>query len=130
MNDNQNLNPDAIYAAMAWLREYVESPQGQEEFKAHLDKRDARPNELHAWIKKVASEAGGTFHAIPKVHLSYQQTEEIYPGEPISVEVGIGFARNLIWGSPNFSTSILQGTDSEGAPIREALSRFIADRAN
>ena len=95
MKDNQHLNPDAIYAAMAWLREYVENPQGKEAFGTRLD-----------------------------------EIEEIFFGEPVSITVGIELARNLIWGPPNFSTAILQGKHSEDAPIREAMSRFIAGRAN
>ena len=126
-NDNNGkLNPDAIYAGMAWLREYTESPQGQEEFRATLE----NPNVNTDWLKEVAEEAGGNFFSLPKVNVSDELKEEIYPGEPISVEVGIGFARNVIWGSPNFATAFLQGTSTDGAPIREAMSRFIADRAN
>lgn len=140
MNDNQNLNPDAIYAAMAWLREYAESPEGQEKFRAHLDERDAKPNALHDMLKEAAEEAGGDYFSLPKVDVSNELKEKIYPGEPISVEVGIGFARNVIWGSPNFATAILQGAYSrlleatptldDPDPIREAMRRFIADRAN
>jgi len=37
MNDNQALNADAIYAAMAWLRDYADSPEGQKEFRACLE---------------------------------------------------------------------------------------------
>ena len=137
MNDPQDLNVDAIYAGMAWQREYAETPQGQEEFKTYLDERDAKP-ELHDILTEEASEAGCILLSFPKVKLSDQQIEEIYPGEAVSVHLGIAFARNVIWGSPDFATAILQGafceikqrTHSDNKLIIEAMSRFIADRAN
>ena len=110
MADNEQLNPDAIYAAMAWLREYAESPQGQEKFRAHLEERDAEPNELDDMLKRAAQEAGGSYFSLPKIDVSDELKEEIYPGEPISVEVGIGFACNVIWGSPHFATAIIRSS--------------------
>ena len=70
--------------------------------------------------------------------MSDQLIEEIFPSEPVSVRIGIEFARNVIWGSPEFATAILQGayseivqrTHSEKEKITEAMSRFIADLAN
>ena len=104
-DNNEKLNPDAIYAAMAWLRDYAESPQGQEKFRAALENQNVNID----WIKEVAEKAGGSIFSLPKVNVSDELKEEIYPGEPVSVEVGIGFARNVIWGSPNFAISFLQG---------------------
>ena len=127
MNDSQNLNADAIYAAMAFLRDYAESPEGREAFKTHLEAEGVSPEE---------TEAG--FLSPPIVHATDELKEEIYPGEPISVQVGIDFARNVIWGSPDFGVAILQGAfseikqraHSEKEKITEAMRRFIADRAN
>ena len=133
-DNNEKLNADAIYAGMVWLREYAESPQGQQKFRTILE----NPNVNNDWLKEVAGKAGGSFFSLPKIDVSDELKEEIYPGEPISVEVGIGFARNVLWGSPNFAIAILQKSCSEfvqRAPpddeaIRIAMSRFIADRAN
>lgn len=129
MDDNQDLNADAIYAGMAFLRDYVENPRGQEEFGAHLDERAARPNPFHDMLKEAGIETGA-FFAIPKINLPDHLIEEIFPGEPLSVEVGIAFSRWIIWGPPNFAAAFLQRPGCENEPMTVALSRFIADRAN
>ena len=36
-DNNEKLNADAIYAGMVWLREYAESPQGQQKSRAILE---------------------------------------------------------------------------------------------
>ena len=127
MDDSQNLNADAIYAAMEFLRDYAESPEGQEAVSALFEQKSDKADFLRSMVKHVP---GGICYIRPVFDLSDETIEEIYPGESVSVECGIELGRSVIWGSPNFATAILQGTHSSGGPIREALSRFIADRAN
>ena len=126
MEDNQSLNPDAIYAGMAWLREHAESFVGRRSVSILLEKKQAKVNALRA----LANEVGGDCHIRPVFEVSDEMIEEIFPGESVSVECGIELGRSAIWGPPAFATAILQGTHSEDAPIREAMRRFIADRAN
>lgn len=127
MGNNQDLNPDAIYAAMVWLREYAESPEGQKAVSALFEQKSDKADFLRSLVKHVPD---GNCYIRPVFDLSDETMEEIYPGEPVSVECGIELGRSVIWGSPNFATAMLQETHSGGGPIREALSRFIADRAN
>ena len=127
MDDDQNLNTEAIYAAMVFLREYADSPEGQKAFSALLEQKGDKVD----FLRSIAKEATGVhLHIKPVFDISDETIEEIYPGESVSVECGIELGRSVIWGSPNFATAMLQGTHSSGAPIRNALSRFIADRAN
>ncbi len=127
MDDDRNLNPDAIYAAMAWLRDYAESPEGQKAVSALFEQKSDMVDSLRSIVKDAAS---ANLYITPVFDFSDETIEEIYPGESVSVEYGIELGRSVIWGSPNIATAILQGTDSEDAPMRQALSRFIADRAN
>ncbi|MCH8316406.1 MAG: hypothetical protein IIA64_10570 [Planctomycetes bacterium] len=127
-NDNiEKLNADAIYAAMAWLRKYAESPEGQKAVSALLEQKGDKVDFMRSIVKEAT---GAHLHIKPVFDISDETIEEIYPGESISVECGIELGRSVIWGQPAFATAFLQGTSSNGAPIREALSRFIADRAN
>ena len=127
MDDDRNLNPDAIYAAMAWLRDYAESPEGQKAVSALFEQKSDMVDSLRSIVKDAAS---ANLYITPVFDFSDETIEEIYPGESVSVEYGIELGRSVIWGSPNIATAILQGTDSEDAPMRQAISRFIADRAN
>ena len=127
MKDNQNLNADAIYAAMAFLRDYAESPEGQKAVSALLEQKGDKVDFMRSIVKEAT---GAHLHITPVFDISDETIEEIYPGESVSVECGIELGRSVIWGPPAFATAFLQGTSSNGAPIREALSRFIADRAN
>lgn len=130
MKDNQALNPDAIYAAMAWLRSYVESPEGQEHYRVFLEQKEADPNPLADQLRVVLKETGADYYERPVLEISDEMKEEIYPDETISVDVGIEFARGMIWGSPNFTTAFLRGAQPESDPIKIAMRRFVADRAN
>ncbi len=126
-DNNEKLNPDAIYAAMVFLREYAESPEGQKAFSALLEQKTDKVDFFRSMIKETA---GVHCHIKPVFDISDETIEEIYPGESVSVECGIELGRSVIWGPLAFATAILQGTSSDGAPIREALRRFIAGRAN
>ena len=55
--------------------------------------------------------------------------EEIYPGEPRSVDTGIELARGIIWGPPGGASHMLKDADLTD-PMMAALSRYVADRAN
>ena len=63
---------------------------------------------------------------IPKFEFTPELYEEIFPGEPLSVEVGLEFGRSLIWGGPAVVEALAQADGSPG----EATRRFLADRAN
>ena len=127
MNDNSELNSDAIYAAMAFLRDYADSPEGQKAVSALLEQKGDKVDFMRSIVKEAT---GAHLHITPVFDISDETIEEIYPGESVSVECGIELGRSVIWGPPAFATAFLQGTRSEDAPIREALSRFVADRAN
>ncbi len=55
--------------------------------------------------------------------------EEIYPGEPDSIDAGIELARSVLWGPPGCASDLLKDADLED-PMMAALSWFVADRAN
>lgn len=126
MDDTQHLNADAIYAAMVFLREYADSPQGQQAFNDLLEKKEAKVNFLRSLM--TAPEA--VLHIRPVFQISDDTIEEIYPGESNSVKTGIELGRSVIWGPPGAAGALLQSRCPEHDPAAQALSRFIADRAN
>ena len=122
MDDNQALSPDAIYAGMAWLREYAESPEGQEEYRRLEERRKAA-------IYEHELTEGDTPLAIPYLCLPATTIEGIYPGETESVHIGIDLADSALRENPD---QVVMRMQNMGAydPRVVALSRFIADRAN
>ncbi len=126
MADNQDLNADAIYAAMVWLRNYAESSEGQAEYNALLDEKAEKVDFFRELLEGL-SRRGGVVHLRPVFELTDALKEEIYPIEPVSVEVGIELARTLIWGPPGLASILLKDPQD---PMTVAVSRFIADRAN
>ena len=125
MSDNQNLNPDAIYAAMAWLREYAESLEGRREYRDLLERKAEKVGVLRSMSKGT----GPIVHLRPVFNISDELIEEIYPGEPDSVTVGIELGRTLIWGPPDAAAAYLEMLPGH-EPTVIALSRFVADRAS
>ena len=127
MSDNgQPLIADAIYAAMAHLRDYAESPEGQEAFRALLDEKAAKADFLRSLGKDMGAT---TVHLRPAFKVSNSLKEEIYPGESVSVDAGIELARGIIWGPPGFASAMLVDADLND-PMMAALSRYVAERAN
>ena len=126
MAQNEHLNPDAIYAAMAWLREYAESPQGLQDLAKFLDEHEAE-NSAFQEIAERTEYRHGAHLMPPPLSISKDGIEEIYPGEPESVLLGLRIARNVIFGPAFYANEMLQNPDN---PAVQALSRFIADRAN
>ena len=126
MNDDRPLNADAIYAAMVWLRDYAESPEGQAAVNAVFDEKAEKVDSLRALGKRLEA---SSVDLRPVFEVTDTLKDEIYPGEPDSVEMGIEFARFMIWGTPNIAEIMLNRGDPKD-PISRAISRFVADRAN
>ena len=124
---HRNLNPDAIYAAMAWLREYVESPQGQATYRELLDRKTEKVDALRSLFEGTVA----AVHIRPSFSIPDELVEEIYPGEPDSVKAGLELGHSVIWGPPGAAGALLQSTFYEhNSAAAIALGRFIADRAN
>ena len=131
MDDDQNLNADAIYAAMAWLRDYAESPEWQAAFRDLLEEKSAKAEALRAMghaIRRAVGERASVYLR-PVFDISDATKEEIYPGELESVDAGLELARWVLWGAPGFASEKLKDADLND-PSLAALSRFISDRAN
>lgn len=126
MGDNQNLNPAAIYAAMAFLREYAESPEGRAEYRDLLERKAEKVDVL----RSITQGTEGVVHLRPVFDISDELIEEIYPGEADSVKAGIELGRTVIWGPPGAAGALLHSGCLEHDPMGAALSRFISDRAN
>ena len=122
---DQSLNADAIYAAMVYLRDYAESPEGQAGFRALLDEKAGKIDIIRALFQ--GSDA--IVHPRPVFEVSGATKEEIYPGEPVSVDAGIELARSLIWGPLDFASVMLKDADLAD-PMMAALSRYVSDWAN
>ncbi len=125
-DDDQALNADAIYTAMVYQRAYAETSEGQAAFRGLLDEKAAELDDLRSFIGKAT---GAAVQAIPVIQLTDTLKEDIYPGEPASVEVGIEFARLAIFGSSTVLEIMTSRADPDD-PISRAISRFVADRAN
>lgn len=127
MNDNdQPLNADAIYAAMVYLRDYSESEEGQADYRELLERKGTKANAIRSLGEVLGAD---TIHIRPKFDLSGTLKEEIYPGDPDSVDAGIELGRGIIWGPPGFASAMLVDADLTD-PMMAALSRYVADRAN
>ncbi len=124
--NTEKLNADAVYAALAWLREYAESSEGQAEYRDLLERKGEKVGVFRAMVKGT----GAVVHIRPVFNIADELIEEIYPGEPDSVRAGIELGRTVIWGPPAAAGALLQSMCPEHDPIAIALSRFIADRAN
>ncbi len=123
-----DLNAEAIYAALVYLRDYAESAEGEADFRELMDRRSAKVDFFRSMIDENPAPPSGVvrFRPIPKFEITPELCEEIYSGEPLSVEVGLGFARWLIWGSPAVAESLAQNDGPPGVAVR----RFLADRAH
>ena len=124
MDNNQNLNADAIYAAMAWLREYAESSEGRQDLTKFLEEHET---ENSAYQEMAKTTEYGAHLMPPPLSISNDGIEEIYPGEHESVLLGLKVAHNVIFGPAFYTNEMLQDPNN---PAAQALSRFIADRAN
>ena len=122
-HDLQNLNADAIYAAMVWLRNYSESSEGQAEYNALMEQKAEKANFLRS-----LSPSGVNLRPVFKITDAFK--EDIYPGEPDSVEVGFELARTIIWGPSGCASALLDQKVEKTTPITVAVSRFISDQAN
>ncbi len=120
------MNADAIYAALVWLHEYAEGPEGQAIYRDLLERKGEKVGAFRTTVKGT----GAVVYMRPVFNIPDELIEEIYPGEPDSVNAGIELGRTVIWGPPGAAGAFLQSRGPEHDPIAIALSRFIADRAN
>lgn len=121
--DTDNINSDAIYAALKFLHSYAESEEGQAGYRAVMEDKDGKIEGMRA----LASEYKGVnFCAIPRFEWGPELLEEIYPGESESVELGLGVGRFMIWGTAAMWEHMARNQDAIG----DAIRRFIAERAN
>ena len=123
--DSEHLNADAIYAAMAWLREYAESPEGKAAYRELLDQNAEKASVLRSML----TAPGVVAYLRPVFDVSDKLIEDIYPGEADSVTVGIELGRTIIWGPPDAAAAYLEMLPGH-EPAGIALSRFVAGRAN
>ena len=65
-DNNEKLNPDAIYAAMAWLRDYAESPEGQAEYRLLLERKAEKAGVLRSMFEGT----GAVVHLRPVFDIS------------------------------------------------------------
>ena len=91
---NHPLNADAIYAGMAWLRDYAESPEGQKAVSALFEQKSDKVDSLRSITPKEVPAAN--LYIRPVFDFSDETIEEIYPGESVSVECGIELGRSVI----------------------------------
>ncbi len=125
MDDDLHLNAEAIYAAMVFLRDHAESPEGKAAFDDLLEEKAEKVD----FLRSMHKAPGVTVHLRPVIDVSDATKEEIYPGEPDSIDMGIELARSVLWGPPGYAATLLEGADLED-PMMAALSRFVADRAH
>ncbi len=123
-NINDTINSDAIYAALVYLRDRAESGEGKTKLR-DIAGRDVSQLDT----KLTARTTSGSFHPGQRVSFTPELLEEIYPGEHLSVEVGLELGRWVVYGSPGMLEAAREG-DAVGDPIQQAISRFIADRAH
>ena len=119
------LNADAIYAAMAYLRDYAGSAEGQAAMRALFDEKSAKLDAFRSMFQGL----NATVYPRPVFELSDDTKEEIYLSEVESVDAGIELARSMLWGPSSFASIMLKDADLED-PMMAALSRYVADRAN
>jgi hypothetical protein len=120
-NEGDDLNADAIYTAMCWMRGYLNTPEGQAE-AAILTAR----GEVSRW-----SLTSGTGEAIGGSNPDFDdfdqdQCNEIYPGEHMSVQVGRFLAVKYLYGGEDFAAFIADHHPYD-CPTAVALRRFMAD---
>ena len=84
MTANQSLNTAAIYAAMVYLRDYSESPEGQAALRHLLDEKAAKVDAFRSMFQGL----NATVYPRPVFEVPNATKEEIYPGEPDSVDAG------------------------------------------
>lgn len=120
----ERMNPDAIYAALVWRRDYDESNEGKAASREVFDTKAGTVDFLRGLVKGH----GTSIAMILKINASPELLEEIYPGEPVSVEVGLYLAGFIAHGEigPKMAEMYLNGDDA----IAQAVQHFIADRAH
>ena len=121
---NDALNPDAIYAALAYLRDLAESDEGKARLR-DMAGQDVSQLETELTVRTTS----GSFHPGQKFTLTPELLEEIYPEERPSVEVGFELGRWVVYGSPGMLEAVAEG-DAPGDPILAAVRRFIANMAH
>ena len=99
---NHALTADAIYAAMVYLRDYAESPEGQAAMRALFDEKSAKLDAFRSMFEGF----NATVYPRPVFELSDDTKEEIYPGEVESVDASIELARSMLWGPSSFASII------------------------
>ena len=114
---------------MSYLQAYSESDEGQAAVEEMLERKAGKIEFFQNMAPEGASGLGGgpAFRPIPKFELTAEQYEAIYPGEPMSVELGIDLGRWLIWGPESLFASWSDATSN--SPIDQAVRRFSLFRA-
>ena len=117
------LNADAIYAAMAEIRDEVESPGGQAAYRALLNDKSHKVDFFHS----LARDTGAHVYIRPVFKLTEEQKDDIFPGDPVSVDVGVELARTILFGPSGIVDALLSGDHQD--PVYIAVHRFLSDRA-
>jgi hypothetical protein len=120
--EDENLNADAIYEAMCFLRAYAESEEGKAATREMMITKADKIDAMRGLAPKDAD-----FRPVPRFEFDSEFIERIFPGEKKSVEVWLNLARYIIWGTPTLAEALMS---SECKATSEAVRRFIADRAN
>ncbi len=121
----KDLNADAIYAAMAWVRDEMESPEGQAAYRALLDEKSQKVD----FLRSLVAGHDARVHIRPVFELTDDQKEEIYPDEIDSVDAGVELARTILFGPAALWEALISGHQNQEDPIVVAVRRFMMDQA-
>ena len=100
------LNADAVYTGMVWMREFSDEEEGFED--------------IERLVAKEKLEASCNGDAIKFAYLD-EFLDSIYAGEPDSVETGLEMARCVIFGPPGYIDSVYP---NKCKAMNKALRRF------
>ena len=96
--NSSELNHDAIYAGMVWVRE-------------------------NPWI--FGTEGANT-NGMTQVDLTLELFEEIYPDEAVSVQLGINLGRHCVV-APAMMQNLTEYEAGSTDPLTRALQRYLAE---
>ena len=102
----RELNSDAVYIGMVWMREFCDEKGDVE----HIERL----------VAKVKLEESCNGDAINFVYRE-EFLDWIYVGEPNSVETGLEMARCIIYGTPDYIDSVYP---NKCKAMKKALRRF------
>jgi len=102
----RELNADAVYTGMVWMREFSDEEGGFE----HIERQ----------VAKTKLEASCNGSAIKLAYLD-EFLDWIFADEPDSVETGLEMARCIIFGPPGYIDSVYP---NKCKAMKKALRRF------